>query len=284
VEDQIVTLPWSTRKRLHYLEFKLFWEGRANRGDLTAEFGISIPQASVDITRYQELAPQNICYNPRAKYYITTEVFNPIIIKPTAEAYFTEVTSASSIESKASSIDNYVGFVPSPSRIVDVSVLRIIVQSIKNNRKIAVDYRSLKNPQAGNTRWITPHAFGSDGFRWHVRAYCHTENKFKDYVLGRIASVFDSADTEVDSKSDRQWINSIDVIIGPNPSLNNDQMNLIAMDYGMTDQRLTIRCRIALLWYLLKKLGIDVKESERAGEEQQIVAINRNEIYAAMNQ
>jgi hypothetical protein len=55
------------------------------------------------------------------------------------------------------------------------------------------------------------------------------------------------------------------------------------MDYGMTDQRLTVRCRIALLYYLLKKLGIDINGKERTGEEQQIAALNLDEVRAAMN-
>jgi hypothetical protein len=284
LEEQAVTLNWSTRKRLHYLEFKLFWEGRVNRGDLTAEFGISIPQASVDITRYQELAPHNISYNPSAKYYAPTETFNPLFIEPSADAFFSKVISSSSTENDTSLNGDYIGLVPNPTRIVDITILKAIVKAIKYKQKITVDYRSFKNPQAGNARLISPHAFGSDGFRWHVRAYCHSDNKFKDYVLGRIVSVSDSSDSDIDMKSDNKWFNFIDVVIGPNPKLNNDQKFLIAMDYGMIDQKLEIRCRIALLWYLLKKHGIDVKENERAGEDQQIVAINRSEIYAAMNQ
>jgi hypothetical protein len=35
---------------------------------------------------------------------------------------------------------------------------------------------------------------------------------------------------------------------------------------------------------LSKKLGIDRNDSERAGEEQQIVAINLDEIHAAIRQ
>jgi len=283
MKEQIRALPWGTRKRLHYLEFKIFWEGRANRGDLKSAFGISIPQASADIARYQDLTPQNIIYNSSAKYYIPTEEFNPILIKPSADGYFSEIISSPSIENNTSSVDDYVGFVPNPTRIIDVPILKTIIQAIKNKRKITVDYRSFKNPQAGNAREITPHSFGSDGFRWHVRAYCHTNNKFKDYVLGRIVSVSDSAETEVDPKSDRQWFNFIDVIIGPNPNQNEDQKYLIAMDYGMTNQRLVIRCRVALLYYLMKKLRIDIRDTERPGNEQQIVAINIDEISAAMN-
>ena len=284
MEEKTVSLSWGTRKRLHYLEFKLYWEGRVNRADLMEAFGISVPQASADIARYQKLAPQNISYNSSAKYYIPNEVFNPILITPSADAYFSEIISSPSIENNTSTSDDNVSIVPNPTRFVDVSILKTIVQAIKNKRKVAVDYRSFNNPQAGTSRWISPHAFGSDGFRWHVRAYCHSGNKFKDFVLGRIASVSDSADTDVDLKSDNQWFNFIDVIIGPNPKLDIDQKNLISMDYGMTDQRLAIRCRVALLYYLMIKLGIETRNNERTGVEQQIFAINKDEVYTAMKQ
>ena len=172
MEDQTVTIPWSTRKRLQFLEFKLYWEGRVNRGDLTTEFGISIPQASVDFTKYQEMAPQNISYNSSAKYYVPTETFTPIFIDLSADAYFSTIM-CSPIESAATCGSDYVAVVPNPSRVIDLNVLRTLVQSIKNKRVVSVDYRSFSNPQPGNTRLISPHAFGTDGLRWHVRAYCH---------------------------------------------------------------------------------------------------------------
>jgi hypothetical protein len=90
--------------------------------------------------------------------------------------------------------------------------------------------------------------------------------------------------SDVDINSDSKWFNYSEVVIGPNPKLNEAQKNIVAMDYGMTDFELKFKCRIALLYYLLKKLGIDRNGSDRAGEEQQIVAVNFDEIQKAMRQ
>ena len=283
MEDQSVTIPWSTRKRLQFLEFKLYWEGKVNRGDLTAEFGISIPQASVDFTKYQEMAPQNIFYNSSAKHYEPTETFSPIFIELSADAYFSTIL-CSPTESIATCGSDYVAAVPNPSRVISLDVLRILVQAIKNKQVVSVDYRSFNNPQAGNTRLISPHAFGTDGSRWHVRAFCHESNSFKDFVLGRIASAVMGPESDIDVNSDLKWFNYAEVVIGPNPKLNEAQKSIVAMDYGMTDFELKFKCRIALLYYLTKKLGIDRNGSDRAGEEQHIVAINFDEIQAAMRQ
>jgi len=284
MKDQAVTLPWSNRKRLHFLEFKLFWEGRVNRGDLTDAFGISVPQASTDIARYQELATENMTYNRSAKYYVASDTFHPVFISPSSDAYFAEILSTTqSIDFKTSTFHDYVDVVSNPTRMINVRVLQMIVQAIKYNRKIAIDYRSMKNPEPGKPRWISPHAFASDGFRWHARAYCHKENKFKDYVIGRIANVVDSMDTDIDKNTDLQWYNFVNVIIAPNPALSDDQRSLIAMDYGMTDNKLILSCRIALLWYLQKKLGIDDNSKGKDAIEQQIVLLNKDDIRNAMN-
>jgi hypothetical protein len=284
MEDQSVTIPWSTRKRFQHLEFTLYWEGRVNRGDLTAEFGISIPQASVDLTKYQEMAPNNISYNSSAKYYVPTETFKPIFIELSADAYFSTILCSPTIENDAACGSDFIGSVPNPSRVIDVDILRTVVQAIKYKQIVSVDYRSFNNPQPGNTRLISPHAFGTDGSRWHVRAYCHTQNKFKDFVLGRIAEASITTETDVDISNDRKWFNYFDVVIGPDPKLNEAQKTLVAMDYGMTNFELKFKCRIALLYYLVKKLRLDRNDSERAGEEQQIVAINLDEIQAAIHQ
>jgi hypothetical protein len=45
-------------------------EGAYQQGGLTGHFGISVPQASADISRYQELAPDNIEYDASAKTYV----------------------------------------------------------------------------------------------------------------------------------------------------------------------------------------------------------------------
>ena len=51
-------LKWGVERRLEFIEFRLFWEGGVNRSDLIDTFGVSVPQASKDLTHYQERAPQ----------------------------------------------------------------------------------------------------------------------------------------------------------------------------------------------------------------------------------
>ena len=69
---------WGQERRLEFIDFRLRWEGRLNRGDLMAFFGISVPQASLDIAKYLELAPENAAYDRSGKVYMPTESFRPI--------------------------------------------------------------------------------------------------------------------------------------------------------------------------------------------------------------
>ena len=75
---------------------------------------------------------------------------------------------------------------PVPHRRVDVDVLRSLLAAVRRQRAIEILYQSMNPIRPEPTwRWITPHAFGNDGLRWHVRAYCHIDKKFKDFLLSR---------------------------------------------------------------------------------------------------
>lgn len=44
---------WGVEKRLEFIEFRLFWEGGINRADIMEQFGVSVPQASKDLSRFE---------------------------------------------------------------------------------------------------------------------------------------------------------------------------------------------------------------------------------------
>ncbi len=68
--EAATALKWGVERRLEFIEFRLFWEGSINRADLVEVFGVSVPQASKDLTLYQERAPGNMEYDTRAKRYV----------------------------------------------------------------------------------------------------------------------------------------------------------------------------------------------------------------------
>src|SRR3984957_8069001 len=85
---------WGSERRLEFIEFRLYWEGGVNRSDIVEEFGVSVPQASKDLTLYQEQAPGNIRYDRSEKRYFASESFQPKFIELDAAAYLERLTPA----------------------------------------------------------------------------------------------------------------------------------------------------------------------------------------------
>jgi hypothetical protein len=272
---------WSQDRRLKFIEFRLRWEGKINRNDLTDFFSLSTPQASADLSKYSEAAPLNLSYDRKAKCYVRGEKFNPIYPQTGARTYLNELLALTInvIESKSSFIGwkPGIGVAPIPGRTLDEQVLSLVIQGIREKRKLRVSYQGMTRPDP-IIRKISPHALGFDGFRWHVRAYCHLRNDFRDFVIGRLTDVTIEDTSDIDESSDQQWGNFLTLILAPHPGLSQGGQKAICMEYGMIDGLAELRCRHALLFYALRYLRLDQTEIENKSAAQQIVLVNRSEL------
>jgi predicted DNA-binding transcriptional regulator YafY len=272
-------LRWGVEQRLEFIEFRLFWEGHVNRGDLMEAFGVSVNQASTDLNRYIGMAPQNIHYDKSARAYVRGAEFAPQFLKPDASRYLAQLRSvADGILDRA---DAWIGqfppydAAPTPVRGVNAKTLRAVVAAIRRSEAIEVKYQSLSRPEP-RWRWIAPHAIGFDGFRWHARAFCLSDRSFKDFLLSRIIETRGTKPSEMGSEADQDWNDEVVLEIGPHPDLSDAQKKVIALDYGMRGGRAKIRVRKALLYYALRRLGLDTDPAARRPEDQQIVLLNRD--------
>jgi predicted DNA-binding transcriptional regulator YafY len=162
---------------------------------------------------------------------------------------------------------------PTPARGVNATTLRTIVAAIRRNEGVEVKYQSLSNPEP-RWRWIVPHAIGFDGFRWHTRAFCMTDEVFKDFLLSRMLETRGSRQSDVSSDQDAEWHDHVTLEIGPHPDLSESQQKVIALDYGMRGGRTKIKVRKALLYYALRRLGLDTDPAARRPQDQQIILLN----------
>ncbi len=269
---------WGIERRLEFIEFRLFWEGHVNRADLMAAFGISINQASTDLNRYLGMAPDNMLYDKSARAYVRGDCFEPLFLKPDPASYLSQLRSISN--GIVSQDQTWIGQMPdfdtvrSPARGIDAGHLRTVLQAVHSRLAIEVEYQSLSNP-APRWRWIAPHAIAFDGFRWHARAWCFTDQCFKDFLLARILGIRDSRPSDVDRGQDADWHTMVTLEIGPHPGLSDAQKKVVALDYGMRDGKASITVRKALLYYTLKRLGLDTDPFARTPADQQIMLLNR---------
>ncbi|WP_037336581.1 WYL domain-containing protein [Salinisphaera hydrothermalis] len=268
---------WGPERRLAFIEFRLLWDGEMNRSDLVDFFGISPQQASADIQHYKERAPDNITYDRNGKCYIRSEAFSPILVSDRAEAYTDALLGLGTTTGHDGS--NWIGspppyaVLPSPHRRISPAILRTVVQAICRGDMVEVDYQSMNRP-APTTRWLSPHALGYDGLRWHVRAYSHQHEMFRDYVVARIVKTGDRKASSIDPAADEAWHKTITVRIAPHEQLTDAQKTAIAWEYGMRDGVAEITVRASMVFYLLRMLRLDEDAERRSPKAQQIVLLN----------
>jgi predicted DNA-binding transcriptional regulator YafY len=272
---------WSVERRLELIEFRLHWEGRLNRRDLIDGFGISAQQASADIARYEELAPGNMAYDTSTKTYVRSKKFKPALIDPTASDYLNELRLVAEGLSQAPWISDAlpVGLMPTHARAIDSKRLRDVLSAIRGGEAIEILYQSFSKSDP-EWRWIAPHALGFDGIRWHARAWCLRSDMFKDFSLARIQGTRDTKPFPLDPKSDRDWLENVDITVVPDPALSAAQRKAIELEYGMKDGRLKIPVRRAFLTYALRRLGLDVPEEARPAGARRLKLLDRARIAA----
>jgi predicted DNA-binding transcriptional regulator YafY len=275
------SLRWSVERRLAFIEERLFWLGEVNRTHLIRAFGVSPSQASKDIARYLELRPAGLAYDKSAKRYVAGAGFRTVLAEPDAARYLGELRLAELgvVPADATLAGAGVAFdtAPVPERRIDPYVLRAVLTAIRGRQALAVTYQSMSREKPGRRR-IAPQALAFDGFRWHARAFDFETGEFRDFVLGRMAKPSPDLAAEAAPARDPDWERFVDLVIAPHPGLTPAQARAIALDYGITRGSARLKVRRALLFYALKRLGLDVPPETRPPHDQHIVLVNRDAI------
>ncbi len=272
---------WGRDRRLEFIDYRLRWDGQINRINLTDFFGISIPQASLDLTMYTKLAPNNLEYDPRARVYRATDSFHSIYETSSLERYLDDLLRVA-VQPEALH-ESFLGWhspvssIPRLGRRLDADVVGEILKAIRECGSVEVTYQSMSNPD-GIERKLTPHALVHDGYRWHVRAYCHKRKDFRDFLLSRVIQAQkDDHDIECNYK-DAAWNKMVEVVIIAHPELRPAQRRLIESDYAMVNGEVRLECRQALLHYLLFQLNLTDAQAIQRPEAVQLALKNPDEI------
>jgi|SRR5579862_779843 len=274
--------PWGQDRRLEFIEFRLLWDGKINRGEVAEFFNISIQQASLDFARYMVLAQDNMKYDRSEKVYRTAQEFKPVLIAPDTQTYLNELAglTAGTISPSIS----YVGTRPPcdvvslPIRRVRTEILLQLLWAVRDGAELDITYQSMRRP-APTRQWVAPHAFAFDGTRWHARAWCYGSSRFRDFVLTRIQEIHGRRSGSANPSDDSDWHRFVVVEIEPSPSLTLSQRDSVVTDFGMQNGKLSKTIRKSLLSYFVRHLRIDDPTST-----QPIVWANRRQLEEEMNQ
>lgn len=275
-DDSKAELKWDVRQRQEFIEENLFWNGRINRGDLTSQFGISGVQATNDLSKYAQFAPDNMAYDTCEKTYLANSEFQPHLIQPQPDIFLRHIATRDvTVFGKILNAE----ILPLLQRAIDPFILRRIVLAVRNKSAVEIQYQSMSKSES-TWRWIAPHSFASNGMRWHVRAFCFTSHIFKDFLLSRILCVGKERQGIVSHEDDLEWNRLIKIWITTHPGLSSGQQQVVEWDFQMQDGVVEVEVRQALLLYFLQRLNL-IKEDSRP-EVQQIVLKNREEILKTL--
>lgn len=248
---------FAQESRLKYLDRLLFWEGRVNRSDLINRFQISPAQAALDLKSYLEATNDKaVTYDTRAKRYEATARFKPIFGLPSPDDWLIHARQRCS---------DQIDVLPTLGRHTDVHMLARIYRAIRDNLTLQVTYQSMTDLEP-KERWIAPRALASDGLRWHARAYCFLHNEYRDFVLTRMSSITTGKKPAAlrpagDLPFDDAWDSFVELDLVPAVTLGVAQATAIRREYGFSKDTLTIRIREALVFYAIRRWGLDRHDS-----------------------
>jgi hypothetical protein len=284
-DSQSDALRWTTQLRRAFIEHRLFWRGRIGLADLMDTFGMSRTQSSQDLNAYISEFREHLSYDKSARTYVQGPKFETHYGPIDGDAHLSKLLALAQGADVAHA--DWELFQPDmlappiPARGPKPEITRAVLHAIEQGRALTITYQSMSSPDPSE-RSIAPHALAHDGFRWHCRAFCIRDQVFKDFVLGRMLSAELGEPAEVEPTADTDWTSDITLTIAPNPALSDNQRKVIALDYGMDGGSAKLTVRRCMLYYALRRLGLDADPSARRAEEQHIVLVNADEVFETL--
>jgi hypothetical protein len=278
-ESELQQLKWDVRQRLILLETTVLMVGWIRVQAIMETFGISRAQASKDFQLYQTARPNNLRYNKSAKYYEVGEGFTPLLLTgKTSEllsVFHTPHTPNPPVLSLSAYQPNAIAINPL-DREIDLTIFRLVSCAAYNHQKIKVRYQSLTQAES-QERTLSPHTLVFSGYRWHLRAYSDYHQQYRDFVLARIKGTpVLLNEIGMPESEDNDWHTEVPILIGVHPDLPGNHKQVIAEDYGMTNNQIVVNIKGALVNYFLKLMHLEPSREHPDPKVQQIVVMNKD--------
>jgi len=272
----------SQTQRFRLLELLLIWEGSVQRKKIAESFDIALNHVTNVIREYECLCPDNLKYDQRKRRYLAGEKFKPKFCKGSPQEYLGMLKGQLyGMKDMSLSVDvlSYCYLIPEPEQKINASVLRTLVSAILNGKQVKVSYQSLTEGTP-SSRIVSPHSLINSGYRWHARAFDHTREAYRDFVLHRILTIELAHGQKAKVPTDDGWNNDAVLIIIPNPLASDGQKEVIAKEYGMKkigrEWRWDISVKRCLVPYVVKYMRLD--EIDKSVFKAPIVLKNIDEV------
>ncbi|MGX0976290.1 hypothetical protein ACSSVY_002006 [Roseovarius sp. MBR-51] len=138
----------------------------------------------------------------------------------------------------------------------DPWVMRPLIRSIRSKIPIRINYHS-RNGQS--ERVVSPHAIILVAERMHMRAFDHSNNEHRDFVLSRVTEVETVMGefTYVGSDQDVSWVNFKKLVIEEKHMTSEENARIgVCLDFGLDKYgSKTVQVREALIHYLIDNMS-----------------------------
>ncbi len=288
-----IDLKWDVRQRLTLLEANCLLTGRLQTNDLQAIFGIKRVQASRDISRYRAMRPHNLHYDPSQRCYLASEAFDPIFLPDTNGS-----TLLSALRCARSSVSVILLRTPPVTACVEplgpsiaLVVVRHVVRAIVHKEALEATFEQHQD-RVLDVIW--PHTLVWNGYRWHARCYSEQAKGFTDIPLHSITKTSlsitktpppfppgQSTEEQHGEEADRAWQEQVTVVVTPAASLDQAQRNAVMNHYGLSEERLELTVRLAMLHDTLRFFHLAATTDGRMSS-QELQVVNEEAVHQAL--
>lgn len=276
--ESIDKLNHAQRERLAFIDFCLEYYGVVARADLVQQFQTGLASCSRDLTLYRELAPDNAELVHQTKQYVRTDSFTPLFSHDAEQALIQLMQGHGAyFQGDKSQVCFDTVRLTQPKQ----SIVAALMRAIHNNQPIQCRYHSLSSGSANRT--IVPHAIINNGHRWHVRAFDRKTNSFRDFVCSRFTKVeysVTSPKTGESASYDNAWNAVIHLEVGVHPQIKHPKA--IELDYEMTQGKLNIEVRSALVGYLLTQWNVDCSKEGSLNASQYQLHLKNTDVLSGL--
>lgn len=285
--DNDLSMKWSARQRLRFIEVTAYFAGSIRNQDLVQAFDVSSPMATKDLRLYRDLAPGNLVVDTLIQGYRASGDFQPVVtdLDPAAALNALAVLHMPGFESLKGAAPGGVAaaHLELPLRLPAREVVATVGRAIRDQAQIEVQYFSVTESTPSITRVLEPRVLVHDGLRWHVRAYDVDKARFADFALARIEAARRVAERRSGPETDPDWEESVTIELMPHPGLGPRAKKAVEMDFAIRDGSLKAPVRRALAGYFLIRLGVDTTPGHRLDPRRhQLALVNRDEVAAAV--
>lgn len=259
---------WAATERLRFLEKLAWWRGVVNRKDLRQAFGISQPQATIDLQRFQQLNPTAVRYDLRRKHYESTLEMKCALHRPVLEeglmlflgdpgcGVFPWCLASRIADMTDDAMLDRIDGVWVAGRSADPIVERMLFLAVVRRSSIRVSLKSASNRVPVEID-IAPKAFVFDGGGWLARSWDLSNHCYFDLPLSEVAAAGWPDDPFEPEVPDHTWDREETLNLVLHPSLRSEERDALVRRYGLKDGVLSLRVREAMRGRILEYLRVD---------------------------